>query len=129
MNNLILIFLGGGLGSLARFGVGRTLASWSINLPYGTLAANVLACLILGFFTGVVALRSSEAVLPYRAFLAVGFCGGFSTLSTFSNETLMMLLNNRWGDAVFNIALSVVLCLLASFLGLWLGKMAEYHLF
>ena len=129
MNNLILIFLGGGLGSLARFGVGRTLASWSINLPYGTLAANVLACVILGFFTGVVALRSSEAVLPYRAFLAVGFCGGFSTLSTFSNETLMMLLNNRWGDAVFNIALSVVLCLLASFLGLWLGKMAEYHLF
>ena len=129
MNHLILMFLGGGLGSLACFGVGRTLASWSINLPYGTLAANVLACLILGFFTGVVALRSSEAVLPYRAFLAVGFCGGFSTLSTFSNETLMMLLNNRWGDAVFNIALSVVLCLLASFLGLWLGKMAEYHLF
>ncbi|MPR33949.1 fluoride efflux transporter CrcB [Salmonirosea aquatica] len=122
MNNLILIFLGGGLGSLARFGIGRTLASWSVNLPYGTLAANVLACVVLGFFTGAVALRSSEAVLPYRAFLAVGFCGGFSTFSTFSNETLLMLMNNRWGDAVLNITLSVVLCLSASFLGLWLGK-------
>lgn len=123
MNNLILIFLGGGLGSLARFGVGKTLADWSVSVPYGTLAANVLACVILGFFTGAVALRSSDVVLPYRAFLAVGFCGGFSTFSTFSNETLLMLLNNRWGDAFFNIILSVVLCLTASLLGLWLGKM------
>lgn len=122
MNNLLLIFLGGGLGSLARFGVGRWLASWSVSLPYGTLVANILACIILGFFTGAVALRSSEAVLPYRAFLAVGFCGGFSTFSTFSNETLLMLMNNRWGDAVLNIGLSVVLCLTASFFGLWLGK-------
>ena len=122
MNNLILIFLGGGLGSLARFGVGKTLADWSVSVPYGTLAANVLACVILGFFTGAVALRSSDAVLPFRAFLAVGFCGGFSTFSTFSNETLLMLLNNRWGDAVFNIILSVLLCLTASLLGLWLGK-------
>lgn len=122
MNNLILIFLGGGLGSLARYGVGKALADWSISVPYGTLAANVLACVILGFFTGAVALRASDAVLPYRAFLAVGFCGGFSTFSTFSNETLLMLLNNRWGDAFFNIILSVVLCLTASLLGLWLGK-------
>ena len=122
MNNLILIFLGGGLGSLARFGVGKTLADWSVSVPYGTLAANVLACVILGFFTGAVALRSSDAVLPYRAFLAVGLCGGVSTFSTFSNETLLMLLNNRWGDAFFNIILSVVLCLTASLLGLWLGK-------
>lgn len=122
MNHLLLIFLGGGLGSLARFGVGRALSNWPGNLQYGTLAANVLACLVLGLFTGAVALRSSEAVLPYRAFLAVGFCGGFSTFSTFSHETLLMLMNNRWGDAVFNIGLSVALCLLATFLGLWLGK-------
>ncbi len=122
MNNLLLIFLGGGLGSLARYGVGRGLATWSVNLPYGTLAANVLACIVLGFFTGWMAFRESELALHYRAFLAVGFCGGFSTFSTFSNETLAMLLNDRWGDAVFNIVLSVVLCLLASFAGLWLGK-------
>ncbi len=122
MNNFFLIFLGGGLGSLARYGVGRGLAAQSVNLPYGTLAANVLACLILGFFTGWMALRESELSTHYRAFLAVGFCGGFSTFSTFSNETLALLLNDRWGDAVFNIVLSVVLCLLASFAGLWLGK-------
>lgn len=122
MNNFLLIFLGGGLGSLARYGVGRGLAAYSVNLPYGTLAANVLACVILGFFTGWMALRESELALHYRAFMAVGFCGGFSTFSTFSNETLAMLLNDRWGDAVFNIVLSLVLCLLASFLGLWLGK-------
>jgi CrcB protein len=122
MNNFFLIFLGGGLGSMARYGVGRGLAIWSVNLPYGTLAANVLACLFLGIFTGWIALRESELALHYRAFLAVGFCGGFSTFSTFSNETLSMLLNDRWGDAVFNIVLSVILCLLASLTGLWLGK-------
>jgi len=122
MNNFVLIFLGGGLGSIARYGVGRGLSAWSVNLPYGTLAANVLACIILGFFTGWMALRESELALHYRAFLAVGFCGGFSTFSTFSNETMAMLLNDRWGDAVFNIVLGVVLCLLASFAGLWLGK-------
>lgn len=122
MNYLFLTFLGGGLGSLARYGVGRALASWSLSLPYGTLIANVLACLVLGFFIGLTALRASEAVQPYRAFIAVGFCGGFSTFSTFSNETLMLLLNNRWGDAVLNVGLSVGLCLMASFLGLWLGK-------
>ena len=124
MNNLLLIFLGGGLGSLARYGVGRALAPWSLSLPYGTLTANVLACVVLGFFTGMVALRTSDAVLPYRAFIAVGFCGGFSTFSTFSNETLILLMNNRWGDAVFNVGLSIILCLIASFLGLWLGKLA-----
>lgn len=122
MNNLLLIFLGGGFGSLARYGVGRGLATYSINLPYGTLAANVLACIILGFFTGWMAFRESELALHYRALIAVGFCGGFSTFSTFSNETLEMLLNDRWGDAIFNILLSVILCLLASFAGLWLGK-------
>lgn len=124
MNNLLLIFLGGGLGSLARYGVGRGLAMHSLNLPYGTLAANILACVILGFFTGWMALRESELSIHYRALIAVGFCGGFSTFSTFSNETLAMLLNDRWSDALLNIALSVVLCLLASFLGLWLGKIA-----
>jgi fluoride exporter len=123
MNNLFLIFLGGGLGSLARYGIGRALAGWSLSMPYGTLAANVLACVVLGLFTGMVALRSSDAVLPYRALVAVGFCGGFSTFSTFSNETLMLLLNNRWGDAVLNAGLSIILCLTASFLGLWLGKL------
>lgn len=122
MNNLLLIFVGGGLGSLARYGIGRALAAWSLSMPYGTLAANVLACIVLGLFTGVVALRTSDVVLPYRAFIAVGFCGGFSTFSTFSNETLSLLMNNRWGDAVLNIVLSVVLCLMASLLGLWLGK-------
>ena len=123
MNNLLLIFLGGGLGSLARYSVGRGLAAYSMSLPYGTLAANILACVILGFFTGWVALRDADTLVPVRAFLAVGFCGGFSTFSTFSNETLAMLLNDRWGDALFNIGLSVILCLLASFLGLWFGKM------
>lgn len=123
MNNLLLIFLGGGLGSLARFGVGRALAGWSLSMPYGTLAANVLACVVLGFFTGLVALRASDTVVPFRAFIAVGFCGGFSTFSTFSNETLQLLLNNRWVEAVLNIGLSVILCLMASFLGLWLGKL------
>jgi fluoride exporter len=125
MNQLILIFLGGGLGSITRYTLGKTLPGLPDGLPYGTLTANVLASLILGIFTGLVALRSADpALLGWRAFVAVGFCGGFSTFSTFSNETLHLILNNRWAEAVFNIVLSVVLCLLASLLGLWLGRMS-----
>lgn len=122
MNHLVLIFVGGGLGSLARYGAGKAFASWSPVLPLGTLAANVLACLILGIFSGWAVLRTGESVLAYRVFVAVGFCGGFSTFSTFSNETIQLILNNRWIEAGLNILISIVLCFGATLLGMWLGK-------
>jgi fluoride exporter len=122
MNNLVLVFIGGGLGSLARYGIAKALSAWPSVFPFGTLTANILACLILGTFTGWATLRSADMVTASRLFVAVGFCGGFSTFSSFSNETIQLFLNNRWTEAFLNVLLSVVLCFGATFLGMWFGK-------
>ena len=121
MNHIALIFVGGGLGSLARYGMSKSLASYSSAFPAGILAVNILACLILGIFSGWAALRTGETA-GYRAFVAVGFCGGFSTFSTFSSDTVQLIMNNRWTEAILNIALSLIFCLGATILGMWIGK-------
>jgi CrcB protein len=118
----VLIFVGGGLGSLARYGTGKAFSAWPSVFPFGTLTANILACLILGIFTGWAALRSGDATTAYRAFIAVGFCGGFSTFSTFSNDTVQLIIGNRWTEAIVNILVSIVFCLGATLLGMWIGK-------
>lgn len=122
MNQMILVFIGGGLGSLARFGVAKAFVKWPSVFPIGTLTANILACLIMGFFAGWAALKPAENINSYRAFIAIGFCGGFSTFSTFSNETIQLLQHNRFGDAALNTILSLILCFGATLTGMWLGK-------
>jgi fluoride exporter len=121
MNQVFLVFIGGGLGSLARFGLGKLFLRWSSALPLGTLTANVLACLILGMFTGWATLKNQDPG-SYRAFITVGFCGGFSTFSTFSNESIQLMINTQFGVALMNILLNTVLCFGAILLGLWLVK-------
>jgi fluoride exporter len=122
MNNLIIVFIGGGLGSLARYGIGKTLSGWPSIFPFGTLTANILACLILGTFSGWAIFRSADVVATSRLFVVVGFCGGFSTFSSFSNETIQLFLNDRWVEAALNIIVSIIACLAATFFGMWLGK-------
>lgn len=119
---MILVFIGGGLGSLARFGIGKAFVKWPSVFPFGTLTANILACFIMGLFTGWATLKPTDSLHTYRAFIAIGFCGGFSTFSTFSNETIQLVQNNRLGDAALNLVLSAILCLGATLLGMWLGK-------
>jgi CrcB protein len=122
VKHLVLIFIGGGLGSLARYGAGKAFSAWSSIFPFGTLTANILACLILGIFTGWATFRSPDAVLTYRLFIVVGFCGGFSTFSTFSNDSVQLMASDRWTEAIINIFGSLILCLGATLLGMWLGK-------
>ena len=111
MSTILAIFLGGGLGSLARFGVGRLVLSFGKSaLPWGTFLANVLACVLLGLFVYVYGPKLEKHVF-WRAFLIIGFCGGFSTFSTFSYETLELFRSGAamWGIA--NILVSVLLCI------------------
>ena len=122
MNQLILIFVGGGLGSITRFMLGKYIQEQFMrNFPFGTLGINILASLILGLLLGMF--EAKTLVNPnYRAFIAIGFCGGFSTFSTFSNDTLQLIQNNRFSEALLNILLNVVLCILATFGGITLAK-------
>lgn len=105
----LAIFLGGGLGAVARYGVGRMAILWLPgNFPYGTLGANVLSALVLG----IVILEAERRGLSGLAFtfLTIGFCGGFSTFSTFSYETMALLAQGKFWIAALNVAVSIIVC-------------------
>lgn len=117
MLNFLLVFIGGGLGSVARFGVGLALASsWVGRFPLATFLANVLACLFLGFvvqWQSVGWLSESRKLL-----LATGFCGGFSTFSTFTAESWRLIESGNWGLFLFYVLMSLFACWLFFFIGL-----------
>jgi CrcB protein len=124
MVNIILVFGGGGLGSVVRFLLGRWVSAWhNHHFPFGTLAVNVIACLVLGYVVGIADHR--QIISPSaRLFWTVGFCGGFSTFSTFSAETLTLIQGGFHFSTVVYIVLSLVLCLAATFAGIYLGENA-----
>jgi fluoride exporter len=117
--NWLLVFIGGGLGSLVRYGLSLGLKNTAWALPMATLLSNVTASFIIGILTGL----SLKNVLneEYKWLLATGFCGGFSTFSTFSNETVQLFQNGNSLTGLFNIVISVALCLGATILGLKLS--------
>lgn len=119
---LMVIALGGAAGTLLRFGVATGLtALLGRAFPYGTLAANVLGCFAMGVL--YVLFLERMAVSPeMRAALLVGLLGAFTTFSTFSIETLLLVESGEHLRALLNIALSVMLCLAATWVGMVLGR-------
>ena len=121
MKSVIAVFIGGGLGSAARFLLSAIVQRHIPGFfPYGTLAVNVLGSLLLGIVLGL----ASRSLLPaeWRLFLAVGFCGGFTTFSTFSLEVADMLRGEQYTTAFLYIAVSIVAGLAAVYTGLWLTR-------
>lgn len=115
------VALGGALGALARFGVSMaalaTLADWAMA---GTLIANVAGSLAIGF---VAAWAVQRPVAPWlEALLVTGFCGGFTTFSAFSLETVTLIVGGDWGSAGVYVAVSVVLWLAAVWAGWAAGE-------
>jgi len=111
--NLFAIFLGGGLGSLARFSITRGVLNYlGEYLALGTFLANLLAVLILGLALGKYEPMFSSKNFWYF-FVVIGFCGGFSTFSTFSFETLVLFKTGQfwWGIAnvLFSVGITVAL--------------------
>jgi CrcB protein len=123
MRQLLLVFFGGGLGSVTRFVLGKWISTLhQHHFPWGTLAANVGACLAVGFFIGLA--DHKQIISPAsRIFWVVGFCGGFSTFSTFSVETINLIQQGFTISSFCYVLASVALCLCATFAGLQLGEM------
>ncbi len=117
----IAIFIGGGLGSLIRFALSKFNSLHGL-LPIGTMTANFLSCIVLGFMAALLASRSDIAP-TIKAFFAVGFCGGFSTFSTFSLETFQLLKSGQTFWAAANIGISIGICLIALYIGMSLQKL------
>jgi CrcB protein len=122
MQAYLWIALGGALGSIARHaGNGIAARLLGVGFPWGTLLINVLGSVIIGFAAATMRNDGRFAAgESARLFLMVGICGGFTTFSAFSLQTLTLMQGGQWGAVAGNVSLSVVMCLV----GVWVGYVA-----
>lgn len=120
MLNFVFVFLGGGLGSICRYGLARWMVHFRIDFPVATFTANVLACLVLGY---LVSLKMNSSINSAGQLLFMtGFCGGFSTFSTFTAETHHLFQGGSPGMGLLYVAGSLLVCLLSLYIGIRLGQ-------
>jgi fluoride exporter len=122
----VWVAIGGALGSMARYGCSGFVARLiGATFPFGTLVVNVSGAVVIGFFAALSLPEGRFLVPPSgRLFVMTGICGGYTTFSTFSLETLNLMRDGEWFMAFANIMLSVVLCMVA----VWLGYAAALEL-
>lgn len=114
------VALGGALGSVARFWLGNAMAlATGSEFPWGTLLINVVGSFVISFF-GMLTGTSQRFAVPYeaRVFVTVGLCGGFTTFSSFSLQTVELARTGQGERAAIYVAASIILCLTACYLGL-----------
>ena len=117
---MLVIFLGSGLGGVARWWCGGWITERiGPGFPWGTLMINIVGSVAIGAFAAACATPEGRwpAPLLLRQFFMIGICGGFTTFSSFSLQTLELCQQGQWLRAGVNVVLSVVLCLA----GVWLG--------
>ena len=114
--SFFLVFIGGGLGSITRYAIGLLVMPIQGRFPWATFAANAIACLLLGYWMGLH--QSGSLSDQKRLLLTTGFCGGFSTFSTFTAESLRLWQNGQQTAAVAYVSGSLAVCLVFLFLGL-----------
>ena len=113
------VAIGSALGGMARYGFGLFASRmWGDAFPWGTIIINIVGSFVIGFFGTLTLPDGPVPASPgLRTFVMVGICGGFTTFSSFSLQTLTLARDGSWPGALGNIAISVVLCLAAVTLG------------
>lgn len=123
VDTVIFVAIGGALGSVFRYALGTwtQTTSKSIDFPYGTLAVNLIGCFIIGFLAQLAETRgvfTSES----RAFVFIGILGGFTTFSSFGNETINLLRDGETLNALANVGANVIFGLIL----VWLGRTVAF---
>ena len=122
LKSLIFVGLGSCCGGMARYLLSRIVQQASEStFPFGTMAVNILGCFAIGVFTALF--EQQHLMNTYlKLFLTVGFCGGFTTFSTFINENYMLLRDGNFASFVIYIGISIFLGYILLFLGYWLVR-------
>jgi CrcB protein len=122
LRQLIFLALAGALGALSRYALGGIVQKIAgAGFPFGTLAINVLGCLAIGYIMQLA--LNSDIISPnLRIIVTIGFLGAFTTFSTFSYETMKLLEDGALVSAIMNVASNLGLGLLATLLGMFLGR-------
>src|SRR5687767_12836509 len=122
MTNILLVGLGGFIGSIMRYLLSGYVQQSirNVDFPFGTLAVNVIGCFVIGFLSQLAEQRGIFAS-ESRTFIFVGILGGFTTFSSFGNETLDLARNSRMMSAFVNVGASVIIGLFA----VWLGRVVS----
>ena len=111
MNKFLLVFLGGGLGSIVRYGISEFVKqNFKAVFPIATLCSNIISCIVLALAVGYLSekIGTNPAL---KILIVVGFCGGFSTFSSFSYETVELIRSGNSPIAVANVLISVTVCI------------------
>tara|TARA_B110000046_G_scaffold25993_1_gene25873 strand:- start:2598 stop:2969 length:372 start_codon:yes stop_codon:yes gene_type:complete len=121
MKQVLLVFVGGGVGSALRYVVGKFLKTVSSGFPWGTFSVNVIGSLLIGIFMGI-ALKNSSFSENQTLLLITGFCGGFTTFSAFAYENQVFLKEGDLTNFFIYTLGSIGLGIVAVFLGLFISK-------
>jgi CrcB protein len=124
MYPVLLVGIGGALGSIARYlsgvAVGRV---WPSSFPLATMLINITGSLIMGLFIGWLARTTPAWQADARLFFAIGVLGGFTTLSSFSLDIVVLLERGEVAQAAVYVTVSIAVSIVALFVGLWLMRM------
>lgn len=121
MKQALLVFIGGGLGSVLRFWIGIKLNNIENAIPYGTLLANILGSLLIGIIFGYSS-RTGLLTENHSLLLATGFCGGFTTFSTFAYENHIYIKAGDYFGFLPYMIFTFILAISAVFLGMYASK-------
>lgn len=121
MKQILLVFIGGGIGSATRFGIGKLLKNTASTFPIGTFCVNIIGCLLIGLLMGW-GLKNQNINENQTLLLITGFCGGFTTFSAFAAENQFFLKNGEFTQFLTYTLASLILGILAVILGLFISK-------
>lgn len=123
MQNYLLVGLGGALGAMSRYGLGGIIGRlWQTSFPLAILIINVLGALAMGITVGLLARFLPPWQEEARLLVAVGILGGFTTFSSFSLDTVILIERGELAQALLYVGLSVVICVAGLYLGLLITR-------
>ena len=121
IKNIFLIFVGGGLGSVCRYLISQIAYFKKFHFPYPTFVTNLIGCLLIGLALGW-SIKNSNIDSSFVILFTVGFCGGFTTFSSFSQENLTLINNNQLTYLFMYVFSSILVGIFSVFLGLKISK-------